>query len=580
VAAAKGGKQCSGKQAEFKVCLGSDCIAPDTLIDKFNYTQVTGIATIAVEDPVSFASNPITELVMMQVIQDLCKLNVSRVHVALAPDSTQSRTVKAWWAFLVPNVNDVLTVIYNLLAVQYNPVLCSKALRRDLQRAEVPAFQNVTQFIVLRPLPNTTEKAQPNATNVTANVTGTGHEDNHSTGESCGIEGPTVNASFREVASVFPVKEKGFCVASNGDDVNDSTSVLLPGEDGHRTRNDIECCPRICFRAAIDARNDPKNHKKVTGCEVIWGQSNAGCYVHRSDRINHGNGVEKHMCWIIDQKALDEAVRNMNIKTHNMQNETNKTKSTRVNGIIKLDVPTPSTFAESSTDAFQTLLSDLMGCKKEEVHISAMPDVALSSSGPRGGCQAWFSVPTPLEDTQEKADADATAFCQVLNSQSHDTLSYDLNNNLRYKGLDSMASVQVTDCQCKPQTNSSTADAKPKGKAQKVTGTMELVVAQQDPQQFAFDYRAREGVRTTLADFAETDVEHVQVSLYPPLPTLNDTDADPKALARVAQGNTDSTLTAWFVCTLPAEPAGAYLKRTLHRHGGSQTTAKMHPLVG
>jgi len=560
VPAAKGGRQCASKMVEFKVCQGSDCIAPEALIRQFNYTQVTGIAEIAVEDPVAFASNPIIELVTIQVIEALVKKNTSRVHISVAPDLAQPRTVKVWWSFLVPNKSDVPDVLHNLLAVQNNPVVASKALRSFLQRADLALFQNVTQFIVLKP--DTTERAQPKP-NVTANISVNGSNDNMS--DQCEEYGVYFNGSRADLTSVFGTAQKGFCVDRNGADVNVSSVSVMP----HWTTSEAsKCCLKACFSAARDALLDPVGLMPVTGCEVIWNQSNQGCYIHHSSLITKGNGHDRHLCWIANLDALNSVVSNGPIKAKNStyppKTPTNKTKSTRVNGIVKLDVPTPSTFAESSTDPFATVLADLVGVKKDEVHISPMPDVALSGSAPRGGLHVWFSLVAPSEDTQEKADAAANGICQVLTSKSYDSLSADLNTLLGQSGFDNLASSQVTEIQCTSVTNSSRVVAQPQGKAQKVTGTMELVVqSQQDSQQFASDPRATEGVRTTLADFADTDVEHVQVSLYPPLPTLtppspppSPPDADSQASAALVSTESD-TLQAWFVITLPAEPVDA-----------------------
>ena len=44
---------------------------------------------------------------------------------------------------------------------------------------------------------------------------------------------------------------------------------------------------KICMAACL-------NHKGATGCEVIWDQSNRGCYIHTSKVIDHGNRVPHH----------------------------------------------------------------------------------------------------------------------------------------------------------------------------------------------------------------------------------------------------------------------------------------------
>ena len=34
-----------------------------------------------------------------------------------------------------------------------------------------------------------------------------------------------------------------------------------------------------------------------SGCELIWAQTNHGCYVH-TDVVSRGNRVANHFCWI------------------------------------------------------------------------------------------------------------------------------------------------------------------------------------------------------------------------------------------------------------------------------------------
>jgi hypothetical protein len=38
--------------------------------------------------------------------------------------------------------------------------------------------------------------------------------------------------------------------------------------------------------------------KNATGCEAIWNQSNAGCYVHFSKAVDRGNNRKNHFCTI------------------------------------------------------------------------------------------------------------------------------------------------------------------------------------------------------------------------------------------------------------------------------------------
>ena len=43
----------------------------------------------------------------------------------------------------------------------------------------------------------------------------------------------------------------------------------------------------ICLAACL-------KHGGATGCEIIWDQSNRGCYIHTSRAIDHGNGDGYH----------------------------------------------------------------------------------------------------------------------------------------------------------------------------------------------------------------------------------------------------------------------------------------------
>lgn len=40
-----------------------------------------------------------------------------------------------------------------------------------------------------------------------------------------------------------------------------------------------------------------QSYPRATGCEVIWDQSNRGCYVH-TQSIARGNGKSRHQCWV------------------------------------------------------------------------------------------------------------------------------------------------------------------------------------------------------------------------------------------------------------------------------------------
>jgi len=38
----------------------------------------------------------------------------------------------------------------------------------------------------------------------------------------------------------------------------------------------------------------------ITGCELIWDQSNRGCYYHTGE-VSHGNGAGNHYCWTCEE---------------------------------------------------------------------------------------------------------------------------------------------------------------------------------------------------------------------------------------------------------------------------------------
>ena len=41
-------------------------------------------------------------------------------------------------------------------------------------------------------------------------------------------------------------------------------------------------------------------NKEATGCLVIWGKPNRGCWVHTKS-IAKGNGGAKHYCWVFSK---------------------------------------------------------------------------------------------------------------------------------------------------------------------------------------------------------------------------------------------------------------------------------------
>ena len=73
-------------------------------------------------------------------------------------------------------------------------------------------------------------------------------------------------------------------MTSNGRDQNSGVTTLN-SLDGN-TLKAQEDCLQLCHAVA-----------GVTGCEVIWGQRNRGCYAHTQE-IARGNGVRRHFCWV------------------------------------------------------------------------------------------------------------------------------------------------------------------------------------------------------------------------------------------------------------------------------------------
>ena len=81
--------------------------------------------------------------------------------------------------------------------------------------------------------------------------------------------------------------EKGFCVNSYGGDQNSGVKKLS-SLDGNTPERQEECLERC------------HSESKATGCEVIWNQSNRGCYVH-TNKIARGNGMSHHECWVFSK---------------------------------------------------------------------------------------------------------------------------------------------------------------------------------------------------------------------------------------------------------------------------------------
>ena len=91
-------------------------------------------------------------------------------------------------------------------------------------------------------------------------------------------------------------REDGFCIKQDGRDQN-SRVKKLNSFDGKAIERQ-EQCVELC-----------KRENEATGCEVIWGQGNRGCYVHKAE-IARGNGGDRHYCWVFS-RCKDEDVSNM-----------------------------------------------------------------------------------------------------------------------------------------------------------------------------------------------------------------------------------------------------------------------------
>merc|ERR1712166_1033164 len=74
----------------------------------------------------------------------------------------------------------------------------------------------------------------------------------------------------------------GFCL-SNGNDQN-SGGIKLDGGNYEGNTKEAQCLAQ-CKEHSAD----------WTGCEVIWDQGNAGCYVH-TEHVNSANSVDRHKC--------------------------------------------------------------------------------------------------------------------------------------------------------------------------------------------------------------------------------------------------------------------------------------------
>merc|ERR1712166_1096723 len=117
-------------------------------------------------------------------------------------------------------------------------------------------------------------------------VTGTGGSD----GGDLSLEVRVVSESAFDLGTeAWPA---GFCM-SNAIDQNNGVTKL---EGGNYEGNTKEAqCLAQCKEHSAD----------WTGCEVIWDQSNRGCYVH-TEHVNYANNVDKHKCLL--REVYDAAV--------------------------------------------------------------------------------------------------------------------------------------------------------------------------------------------------------------------------------------------------------------------------------
>jgi len=373
----------------------------------------------------------------------------------------------------------------------------------------------------------------------------------------------------------------------------------------------------MCYHAAVQARLDLRkltNMRPVTGCEIIWNQTNKGCYAHHSSEITQGNGVARHLCWVADLHVLSQQMDTLQDVTPNppivpsqdaseqSQPDIAVTKSVQV-GSAEGNLDDCRALAPNFEDVQQifpvrrqgfcvnsngldvnesatNLAPDWDIWTEEDIRcclricyqgaIRSKLDPASTSHSNVTGCEIIWNQPNKgcyvhqsLEITQ--GNGEPRHLCWIADL---DALSEHVNR------LNATMNAKASSHEDHANSLAGVAQART---AQKVTGTMEIVVqSQQEPEQFASDLRATEGVRTTIADVADTTVEHVQVSLHPALPqplvapaaALADSQASAsksvliqasgESIAAPAAGaSRDRELLAQFVVTLPAEPLDA-----------------------
>ncbi len=97
---------------------------------------------------------------------------------------------------------------------------------------------------------------------------------------------PFIRCMYVGTHTFDPLPMPGYCV-DNGNDQNNGV-IKVNSLDGS-TKQAQDICLAAC-KAKPDA----------TGCEIVWGHSNQGCYI-MTETITSGNGVNNHLCWVFDQ---------------------------------------------------------------------------------------------------------------------------------------------------------------------------------------------------------------------------------------------------------------------------------------
>ena len=82
---------------------------------------------------------------------------------------------------------------------------------------------------------------------------------------------------------------QGFCV-KNGKDQNDGV-VKINNINGNTEQAQQNCL------------NECRKRKDATGCEIIWDQSNRGCYA-MTKQITGGSGAKNHYCWVFSRGKI------------------------------------------------------------------------------------------------------------------------------------------------------------------------------------------------------------------------------------------------------------------------------------